>query len=226
MTEQTYVEEYRTQLAMAYYYQLLVGEDAVTEEDVLLAYVDRVEESKNLYGSDVEAFETAVYNGLEVWYMPEGYRAVLQILLPAEGATDAERLASVQATIDEIYARLENGEAFADLIAEYGADSNFADASFYESGYQVHRESVLWEDVFVATAFSEDMAAPGDWSQPFTSDLGVHILYYLNDVPGGAVALSDEVKEALVYTLYNELAQTALRERIDELSDTANVVIY
>nr|MBR4280913.1 peptidylprolyl isomerase [Clostridia bacterium] len=226
VTEQTYVEEYRTQLAMSYYYAMLVGENAVTEEDVLLAYVDRVSESQTLYANDVVAFENAVYNGQEVWYMPEGYRAVLQILLPAEGETNAERLASAQNTIDEIYARLENGEAFTDLIVEYGIDSNFDDESFFQTGYQVHRESVVWEDAFVAAAFSEEMAVPGDWSQPFTSDLGVHILYYLGDVPGGEAVLSDALTEALAYTLYLEKAEAALAERIDVLADAADVVIY
>lgn len=226
VNEQTYVEEYRTQLAMTYYYEWLIRETPITDEMVQAAYEERLAASRALYENDVAAFETAAANGSEVWYRPAGYRAVLQILLPAEGETDAERLANAQPTVDEIYALLEAGESFANLIALYGTDANFDDESFYSTGYQVHRDSVMWEEAFVAAAFSEEMAAPGCWSQPFASTLGVHILYYLNDVPGGPVELTEEVHDALAYVLYSEMTEAALAVRIDELADAAEVVLH
>ncbi len=226
VTEQTYVDEYRMQLAMVGYYEWLLGGATITEDEVQAAYEERVAASTALYAQDVAAFEAAVSAGTEVWYMPSGYRRVLQILLPAEGTTDAERLNSVQATVEEINARLLAGESFVALIAEYGTDANFSDAGFYETGYSVHPDSVMWEDAFVAAAFSAEMVAPGSWSQPFASTLGVHILYYLEDVPGGPVALSEEVYDALAYVLYNERTTDALTRRIDALADEAEVVIY
>ncbi len=226
VTEQTYVDEFRMQLALLNYYEWLIRDNPITDAEVQAAYDARVAASQAQFENDVAAFETAVSNGSEVWYMPAGYRAVLQILLPAQGETDAERLASAESTVAQIYARLESGEAFTALIAEYGTDANFDDPDFAGSGYQVHRDSIIWEDAFVAAAFSDEMVAPGSWSQPFASDLGVHILYYLSDVPGGAVALSEAVHDALAYAIYTERSQAAMRARIDELSTAAEVVVY
>ncbi len=226
VTEATYVEEYRTQLALANYYDWLLRDTPITDEAVQAAYDERVAVGRALYEQDVPAFETAVTNGQEVWYKPAGYRSVLQILLPAEGKTEAERLASVQEQMDAIYTRLEQGEAFEILIAQYGADGAFADPDFYQVGYQVHRDSIIWEDAFIAAAFSAEMAAPGCWSQPFVSDLGVHILYYLADQPGGPVEMTEDVHDALAYVLYSDGSQAALQQRQEELAKEADVVIH
>ena len=134
VTEATYVDFYRTQYASANYYAWLTRETPVTDEDVQSAYAQRVEESKALYENDAAAFETAIRNGAEVWYSPVGYRSVLQILLPAEGASAEEKLASTEATVAEITARLEQGEAFESLIREYGTDTAFTDESFFTTG--------------------------------------------------------------------------------------------
>lgn len=225
VTEQTYVDFYRDQYAEAQYYAWLTRENPVTDEDVQAEYASRVESSRVLYESDVPAFETAMNSGNEVWYRPAGYRRVLQILLPAEGDTEADKLNSVQGTVDEIRARLSNGETFESLIAEYGTDANFDNADFYTTGYQVHQASIIWEDAFVAAAFSADMAQPGCVSQPFASDLGVHILYYLADVPAGAVELTAEISDALHASIYAQRGRAALSVRLEELADAAEVII-
>ena len=224
VTVETYVDYFRTQYAAQLYYEWLTKDTPVTDADVQAAYATYIANDEALYANDAAAFETALANDQQAWYRPEGYRRVLQILLPAEGDTDEARLQSVQETVDTIYALLEQGESFQNLITLYGCDSNFDDPSFMETGYQVHRDSVIWEDLFVATAFSEDMAAPGCWSQPFVSDLGVHILYYLGDAPGGPVALTDELYEALEYYLYTERYSAAQTERLNVLADAAEVV--
>lgn len=226
VTEQTYVDFYRTQYASVKYYEWLIRDNPVTEEDVQSAYAQRVEESKTLYENDVAAFETAAANGSEIWYTPAGYRSVLQILLPAEGDTEADKLASVQTTVDAIYARLESGESFEALIREYGADAAFNDEAFFSTGYQVHQDSVIWEDAFIAAAFSADMAQPGCWSQPFVSDLGVHILYYLSDAASGPISLTTELSDALSYLIYTERYTAAQSERITELADSADIVFH
>lgn len=226
VNEQTYVDFYRTQYASVKYYEWLIRDNPVTDEDVQTAYAQRVEESKALYANDVAAFETAAATGAEVWYTPAGYRSVLQILLPAEGATAEEKLASVQPTVDAIMTRLESGESFETLIREYGADTAFNNEAFFSAGYQVHQESIIWEEAFVAAAFSAEMAQPGCWSQPFASDLGVHILYYLNDAISGPVALTEEIADALSYLIYTERYTEAQSQRITELVDMAEIVFH
>lgn len=226
VNEQTYVDFYRTQYASVKYYEWLIRDNPVTDEDVQAAYQQRVEESKALYANDVAAFETAASTGAEVWYTPAGYRSVLQILLPAEGGTAEDKLASVQPTVDAIMTRLESGEAFETLIREYGADTAFNNEDFFTAGYQVHPESIIWEDAFIAAAFSAEMAQPGCWSKPFASDLGVHILYYLNDTTSGPVALTEEIADALSYLIYTERYTAAQTARISELADAADIVFH
>lgn len=226
VTVQDYINVYRNQYAAVNYHDWLIRDNPVTDEDVQTEYEAKVAESQALYGDDAEAFETAMSAGREVWYTPAGYRSVLQILLTAEGGTDEEKLASVQAQVDEINARLEGGETFESLIAEYGEDPSFEDESFYATGYQVHPESVVWEDAFVAAAFSEEMQKPGDWSRPFASTLGVHILYYLGDTPAGPVEMTQSIRDALSYTIYQARVETLLNARIGELSETAEVIMY
>ncbi len=226
VTVESYIDVYRTQYAYIKYYEWLNGGETVSDEDVLAEYEARVEQSRTRYENDAAAFETAVNTNQEVWYKPAGYRSILQILLAAEGETADEKLASVQDTVSAITARIENGEDYKTLIAEYTMDAAFGDESFYEVGYQVHRDSVIWEKEFVDAAFSEEMAQPGSWSKPFASKLGVHILYYLSDSEAGAVEMTDAIHDALAYEIYSVRSQTRLSERLDELADTAEIVIY
>ena len=226
VTVEDYIAVYRKQRAMVNYYTVLLGDNPVTEDAIQSAYETNVAASKERFEGDAAAFETALYSGKEVWYKPEGYRSILQILLPAEGDTDEARLESVQATVDAIDEQLNAGESFQTLMAEYNTDTAFDDADFLTVGYQVHRDSVVWDEKFVAAAFSERMAQPGCWSDPIVSDAGVHILYYLCDSKSGAIEMTDAIHDALSYTLYQDMCSEALSARLNELSDSAKVVLY
>ncbi len=226
VTEETYVDFYRTQYASAKYYDWLIQDNPITDADVQAAYDERVAQSKALYENDIPAFETAMSSGAEIWYKPDGYRSILQILLPAEGATAGEKLQSVQPTVDTITARLAQGESFQALIAEYGTDTNFSNADFLATGYQVHPESVIWEDAFISAAFGADMTQPGSVSAPFVSDIGVHILYYLCDSSAGPVELTDAVHDLLAAALYTERYTAAQAERIQALADVAEIIFH
>ncbi len=221
-----YLENYyrNAQASEKYEQWLMEGEPDVTEEDIQEGYTQRVEKSKAAYENDAAAFETALSNGQEVWYRPDGYRAILQIMLSAQGEDDAAKLASVQDKTDAIYARLEQGEHFETLIAEYGEDSAFDTESFYESGYQVHLDSILWEDTFIAAAFGEDMQKPGDYSQPVVFGDNVHIFYYLKDIPSGAVELTDDLAAALGNDIYEERTDAKMEQRLSELKEDAEII--
>ncbi len=221
-----YMENYiRNTVASTKYEQwLMEGEADTTQEEIQAAYEERVASSKAAYGNDVSAFETALANNQEVWYRPDGYRAVLQIMLSAQGDDDAQKLASVKETTDAIYDRLEKGESFESLIAAYGEDSAFDDASFCETGYQVNPQSVLWEDAFVQAAFGDGMKHPGDYSQPVVFGDNVHILYYLKDIPGGAMELTDALAAALGQELYAQRTEEKMEARLATLKEEAEIV--
>lgn len=223
---ETLAQNYRDQAALEAYQASLMEGEEITEEDVAVDYEERVAASKEAYENDVAAYEEALYYNEEVWYAPAGYRSVLQILIATDEEGETATLESAADTIAEIYARLEEGADFTDLIAEYGEDTNFDNPDFYETGYQVHQESIVWEDAFIEAAFSEEMTEPGDVSEPFESDLGVHILYYLEDVPGGAVELNDVLSELLSMQLYQTRLSEKLQERVDELAEAAEVELF
>lgn len=221
-----YMENYyRNALASEKYEEwLMKGEPDITESEIQEAYEQRVEESREMYAEDVSAFETAMAVGREVWYRPSGYRAILQIMLAAQGEDDDARLASVKEKTDDIYDRLKQGESFEDLIREYGEDASFENESFFTTGYQVHRDSILWEDAFVEAAFGDDMQEAGDYSEPVVFGDQVHILYYLKDVPEGAVELSEDLAEALRGEIYVEKANVKMEERLAQLKEAAEIV--
>lgn len=220
-----YLENYgRNALASEKYEDWLMEEEPeITEKQIQDTYKERVADSREAYENDIEAFEMAISNGDEVWYRPGGYRAVLQIMLAAEGENEEEKLASVEGTANEIYQRLEQGEPFETLIREYGEDSAFDEDSFLETGYQVHKDSVIWEDAFVEAAFGEQMKEPGDYTEPLVFGDSVHILYYLKDVPAGEAELTEELSEALRQELYEERAEVRLEERLEELTGEASI---
>ena len=221
-----YMENYyRNALASEKYEEWLMQDvPEITDEEVQEGYEQRVEESKAAYENDISAFEYALQTSAEVWYRPDGYRAVLQIMMAAEGEDDEAKLASVKEKTDDIYARLEQGESFESLIAEYGEDSSFENESFMETGYQVHRESVIWEEAFVEAAYGDDMQEPGDYTQPLVFEDNVHILYYLQDVPAGQVELSEELAAALKDDLYGEKTDAKLQERLEQLTAEAEII--
>lgn len=221
-----YFTQYYKEYTAAEKYKAYLMENApdITDADIEDAYANRVAESESLYANDAAAFETALNNNQEVWYTPQGYRQVLQIFLPADGDTDEEKLSAVADTLTEIETRLASGEAFADLIRAYGQDTTFQDETFFNTGYSVHKKSVMWADAFVAAAFSEEMAAPGDHSKPVCSDTGVHILYYLKDRESGPVQLTDDVKDALYAAIFDERANAAVSTRTNILREEAAIL--
>ncbi len=111
---------------------------------------------------------------------------------------DAARQAildSVQPTVDEIMTKFQAGTAFVDLVAEYGTDPGMQTPDNLNKGYMVHADSILWDPAFTAAAMS--MEKVGDVSEPTVGSNGVHILYYLRDVPAGAVDMTEEIRNTL-----------------------------
>lgn len=222
VTVDTYIEEYRTQYAFVKYQEWLVRENPVTDADVQTAYDVYVAQSEQRFADDISAFEMAMYKGEEIWYMPAGYRMIQLLTLDADakGANDAARLAGAQAKVDEICARMAKGESFDSLYALYSADENPV-----TEAYCVHPESVLYEKALIAGAFSDEMTAPGSCKAIVLGN-AVVLLYYQADAVAGPVSLTEEIHDALAYTIYTERTQTALQARIDELAQNAKVVIY
>ncbi len=151
---------------------------------------------------------------------PEGDEA----LKTARDEAKAAVIASRQTEIDDIYARLAQGEDFAALVAEYGEDPGMTDAAQLAAGYEVHRDSVLWDPEFTAGAFREEMQQPGDYSDPVVGSYGIHILYYLRDIPGGIIDMTDEISAEIEQYLETQNMNTIYAEALENWTNEHEIV--
>ena len=204
----------------------------ISDEEIAQVYEEQVQKDEDFFRDNILAYEYFTeYLNSDVWYVPEGYRGVLQILLYAdealcdayedavsagEGVEEAAQaiIASKQSAIDAIYARLDAGEDFVSVMLDYTQDPGMDDDRI-ASGYPVHVKSTVWGKEFAAGAFSEEMQQVGDVSQPIASKYGVHILYYLRDIPGGRIAMDERIRESITTYLTNQ-------KRVDILASWAD----
>ena len=144
----------------------------------------------------------------------------------AQSAVDAAAQAcldSVKDKTDEIYARLEAGEDFNALIAEYGEDPGMQNEPTSSRGYCVSTASVQWEVNFRDAAMA--LANVGDYTmEPVLSGSGVHIIRYESDVTAGPVALS-EVHDALYEQTLTEKKEANVNDTIAAWVTERNVSI-
>lgn len=207
----------------------------VTDEEMTDMFNDFVEADKQTFEGNTMLYEYATnYYGYSSYYIPSGYRGITHILIDAdadalsayaaacegtdEAAVEAAKKAVIESCrekLDEIYARFEAGESFESLIAEYNTDPGMSGDNLV-NGYSVRKDTVVFMQEFTDGAFSEKMQAVGDVSDPVVTSYGVHILYYLRDVPGGAVEMTDavrqEMKSYVVYTKQDALLRQWLNE--------------
>lgn len=215
------------------YEALLAGMDfPVSEEEIFNTFNETVEEQKSVITS-AAVYEYYTALGYSVLYRPEGYRGITHILLTADDALttaykeadgdEAKQAAadaiieSLRARIDEIYARLDGGESFEALIAEYGEDPGMTGDTLLE-GYPVHRDSTTYMQEFTDGAFADTMQSVGDVSDPVVTSYGVHILHYLRDIPGGAVDMTDEMRESIHEYLVQNAQSVQIQAWRDELT--------
>ena len=122
-------------------------------------------------------------------------------------------LDSVKDKTDEIYARLEAGEDFEALIAEYGEDPGMKNEPTSSRGYYVSAASANWEVNFRDAAMTLENV--GDYTmEPVISGSGVHIIRYESDVTAGPVALN-EVRDALYAETLTEKQEANVTDTID-----------
>ena len=196
----------------------------VTEEEITEVFNEQIEKDRELFENNIPAYEYYTYYlDYSVWFRPEGYRSIQQIMLMVdedlvedykEQLTEGDEkkiakaeqamLDSRKDTIDAIYARLDAGNDFIAVRDEFTEDPAL-DEWVQENGYYVHPENTIWPDNFAAASFSEDLKEIGDYaSQPVVSKNGIHIVMYAGDIPGGSPELTDDIREGIVEHITNE----------------------
>ena len=124
--------------------------------------------------------------------------------------------------IDEILGKLADGAKFEDLIAEYGSDPGMAEGLYLETGYPIHKDSIAYDAGFTAAAAA--LAKIGDYSEPVVSRNGIHILYYLRDIPGGALELSEEEAEQMKQDIEEQYLNMAISSLVEKWVEEADIV--
>lgn len=167
--------------------------DAQFDLDMSLSDIDYLEEE--LFAANDDDIAEGERTAEEIQAEIDAIQAAVPGQEEAVQAAGQAILDSVKETTDEIYARLEAGESFEDLIAEYGEDPGMQNEPTKTSGYYVSTESQNWEVNFRDAAMA--LAQVGDYTvEPVLSGSGVHIIQYTSDVLGGEVGL-EEVCDAL-----------------------------
>ena len=137
--------------------------------------------------------------------------------------TIAALIAPLLEKADEIYARLDAGEDFFALMAEYGEDPGMQQDPFMTNGYYVSADSVMWEPAFRDSAMA--LEKEGDVSEPVLTGYGIHLILHGGELTSGPVPL-DDVREAIEATALDEARQTAYSAAVEAAMAAADITVY
>lgn len=212
----------------------------VSEEDAK-EYYDLQVQNQTLMLDNLATYEMAVSMGNEMYVYPEGTKAVKHILIsiPDDKQTEiatyrangddekadevlAEELAKIQPAADEVLAKVDAGEDFDSLIADYGEDPGMVQAPASTKGYYVYPEDSNYVQPFVDASIALENV--GDTSGLVASDYGYHIIKLI-DIPDPVVPF-DEIKESLISTMKSEQENAAIEERKQEIIEEMNAKEY
>lgn len=147
-------------------------------------------------------------------------KAEIEVLEAEKEACEAACIADVQDRVDEIYARLDAGDSFEEVMAEYGEDPGMQEGVSMTRGYYVCASSEAWDYSFRNAAM--DLENVGDYSEePVVGSSGVHIIYYNSDVTPGAVAM-DDIREEFTAMAQEEADNTYFNTRCSEWVSALN----
>ena len=188
-------------------------ETAEKELETLRTELDDVNDDEPEEGEEVRMAD-------EIQADIDAKEAELAELKAAAKSAETACLDSVKERTDEIYAKLEAGEDFDAVMAEYGEDPGMQSEPSMTSGYYVSADSTQWDANFTAGAML--LKQVGDYSaEPVISTSGVHIIYYNSDVTPGAVPLEkvrDALYEQTLENMKSEHYQTELAGWVDALN--------
>ena len=133
------------------------------------------------------------------------YLAALAALAARANEAEESALPLMKNVTDEILRKYRSGTSFDSLIAEYGQEAG------EEAGQELlfHPDSDQWAETFRQQVMA--LKKPGDISEPFITSLGVHIVLYQADWPGGEHTLTAEERQALEASALQAKQTSALR---------------
>ena len=253
VTLESITEDLKADWPTENFYQEIVKDVTVSEEDIQQYYKEQLAAQKENFTQYPEEFEFAHTDGELILYVPEGYRAVRDLLLPFENEddeaqasdlldqisqldpqSDAERIQALEAQLDPLYApleatanqiaeKLQSGESFLSLMDQYGKDEMMGSEPVRSEGYYINENSFLFSSEFIQGSLILDR--PGQVSAPLRSPSGLHLVEYLRDVAPGDVPL-DQVRDAVKAEALEVRQQAYYDEQITVMLEEANVQYY
>ena len=190
---------------------LLPYPQAVVDE--INALQPAVEEGATALEDAYHAVADAAIAGKDVEAEREAYQAQSQAyadLLNQVVALEQSALPMLKETTDEIALRYAAGESFDSLVAEYGKEAGEA------AGGELlfHPESENWAEAFKQAVSA--LKKPGEITEPFVTDLGIHIVLYQSDLPDGVHELTEEERAALQSSALENKQRETLHPFLDE----------
>ena len=233
-------------LLIAQHYAFIADGVSVSESELRAAYDERCAAQKAAYAQSPAQFERAMLENEIVCFIPDGARRIRHILILADTddqaalsellaqKTDANaaeidaQIATLAAPLleraDMLRARLDAGESFASLMAEYRDDPRIRPSPFTGGEYGYVAESgCVWDDALRAAALA--LTETGDVSAPVVTPLGVHLIQHAGDMTAGAVDF-ESVRIRLEEELTAQARERAYEDRVAALSDMADIVWY
>ena len=247
ITLDTIKEDLKETWWMEKFYNDTVKDVGITDDEVKTYYDELLADQKLTYAEYPEEFEYAHLNGDAVLYRPEGYRAVRDILIAFASPVDAARAgvltdrmefgsgdettqaeldalyAPLEATAQEVLEKLNAGQSFDSLMAEYGCSEDLAEEPLRSEGYYISDDSFINSVEFVEGSLLLDQ--PGQISAPLRSVYGIHLVQYIGDVPAGEVPLAEAEASVRAEALALKQAEYYESQR-ETMLEQANVKYY
>ena len=228
------------------YFDYIVKDVTVTDEEVQARYDALITRQKEEFTEYPEEFEYAHQMGQLIVYRPEGFRAVRDILIPfsdedeksAADLTEQIELGTapddVQKQLDALYAPLEktaqeiqdklnDGQSFQDLMAEYGVSDALRDEPMRTEGYYITGTSFVNSTEYVEGSMM--LEQPGQVSAPLRSPSGLHLVEYVGDLAPGDVPL-DEIQDAVKAEALKQKQDEYYEQQREALLEAAQVKYY
>lgn len=189
-----------------------------TENEIKEYYNEAVAQDEKNYKDNIALYEQVLYEtNTDIWYIPEGYRNVLEIVLNG----DDEELKDKMEAIKDAAA---NGRNFSELVKEYSIEEETKREEILENGLKMNQESTVWNEDVLNAVFSEDMDAYGEISEPIEIDGKVYLFCYMGDVPSGPVELTDNLKQHIREILWNNTVNERVQDYIKQKSSKAVIL--
>jgi len=131
----------------------------------------------------------------------------------------AELMPKAQEVVDAFNA----GTGIDELIEKYGEDPGMTREPASVNGYAVAKDSTYWDPAFTDGAMS--IAEVGQISEPVRGKNGIHIIYYLADIPAGEVPFED-IKEGVEAQALEDKVSDTFNDQVSAWVEEASPVYH